>query len=171
MASLYDLALEAKLIEDELISGDGELTPELEQRIDALLSEGPDKFDAAASVLRRLKALGEECKAESDRLSARRASFLKAHDGLKHRMLGALLIAFKGKLKTARNTFYVGRSAARRQYECGQLERLELNAPELVKITKALDTKAAEEWLKKEGDLPAEITVIEVEGTEFLGIR
>jgi hypothetical protein len=169
--TLYDLSSEAIAIEQCLIDSDGELTPELETRIDELLVQGSDKMDAAAYMLRRLKALSDECKAESDRLAARKASFLRAHDSLKHRMLGALILAFAGKLKTAKNTFYIGHSAARKTYECNRLEKLEQDYPELVKITRTLNTEELKKWKEFEGDLPDEITVTEVEGTEFLGIH
>ena len=172
--TLYDLSNEAIQIEQALIDSDGELTEELEGRIDALLIQGSDKMDAAAYMLRRLKALGEECKAESDRLAARRASFLRAHDSLKHRMLGALIVAFAGKLKTAKNTFYIGRSASRTRYECFDdfdLHNLRDKCPELVAEKLSLDTSAIKRWSEEGSSLPSEITVTEVEGAEFLGMR
>ena len=46
--SLYDLSLEGVQIQDMLLENDGELTPELEARIDQLMLLGPEKIEAAA---------------------------------------------------------------------------------------------------------------------------
>jgi hypothetical protein len=47
--TLYDLAIEQREIYDILIENDGELTPELEARLDAVLRQSKDKVDAAGA--------------------------------------------------------------------------------------------------------------------------
>jgi hypothetical protein len=134
--SLYDIALEGKLIEDILIEGDGELTPETEARMDALLVSGKPKIEGACLIIKELEASEENAKKEADRLTARRKSFERNADGLKRHVAQALDSAFSGKVKTDRVTAYTQKSADKVQVdflaEAGQLENLFNAHPHLV---------------------------------------
>ena len=100
MSNLMDVGIEAIAIQDALIEAQGELTPELESKLDALLANGADALDSAAWVVRKLTADAEACKEESLRYENRAKSFMGQVDFLKGRMLFALDAAFNGKLKT-----------------------------------------------------------------------
>ena len=62
--SLYDVSLEGMLIEELLTANEGELTPELEQRLDALMKEGPERIEAAAMIVRGMEASATVIKEE-----------------------------------------------------------------------------------------------------------
>src|ERR1019366_4635775 len=109
--SLIDVGTEALAIQDALFESLGELTPELEAQLDALLAKGADSLDAAAWVVRKLAADEESCKAEAKRYQERAGSFARQGESLKGRMLFALDAAFAGKLKTERNTIWGQNSA------------------------------------------------------------
>jgi len=49
MPSLYEIAVEGDAVERLLLESEGELTPELEDRLDHLLRCGKDKLDNAAA--------------------------------------------------------------------------------------------------------------------------
>ena len=100
MSNLMDVGIEAIAIQDALIEAQGELTPELESKLDALLANGAAALDSAAWVVRKLTADAEACKEESLRYENRAKSFMGQVDFLKGRMLFALDAAFNGKLKT-----------------------------------------------------------------------
>ena len=68
---LYDIPIEAADIEAELAENYGELTPEIEQRIAQFLSDGKDKIEAAAVVVKSLEADAAICKQEAQRLMQR----------------------------------------------------------------------------------------------------
>ena len=68
---LYDLPAEAQAIEMLLTDSEGEITPEIEQRMKEFVEGGKEKLENAAMVLRSLKAQSDACEAEAKRLKAR----------------------------------------------------------------------------------------------------
>lgn len=108
--NLYDVAVDGLVMEQELTESGGELTPELERRLDNLLQSGKEKLEAAARVVRNLEAQAEACKEESKRLAERQSSFNRQAKSLKARMAVALDAAFGGKIKTALFTIWSQRS-------------------------------------------------------------
>ena len=73
--SLYEIGVEGMWITDLLTENEGELTPELETRINELLTEGPQRLEAAAMVVRGMEASAEACENEVKRLALRAKSF------------------------------------------------------------------------------------------------
>ena len=57
---LYDIAPEGLVVSDLLTESEGELSPELEERLDNLLRAGKDKLEAAERVCRNLQAQIDE---------------------------------------------------------------------------------------------------------------
>jgi hypothetical protein len=149
--SLYDISIEGLLIEDLLTENEGELTPELEARFDALLREGPQRIEAAAMVVRGLEASADACKAEEQRLKERRLSLEKQADKLKDRMVFATDAAFSGKVKTPLFTIWTQKAADSLSIsldEAYTIDHLFEEHPELVKIEKSIDNAAVRSLLK-----------------------
>src|SRR4051794_23785725 len=97
---LYDIAQEGLVIQDLLTESEGELTSELEERLDNLLRAGKDKLEAAERVCRNLQAQEDACKGEWKRLGERAKGFEHQRKALRKRMAAALECAFGGKIKT-----------------------------------------------------------------------
>jgi hypothetical protein len=98
--NLYELTIEGHEIERLLLANDGELTPELEARFDAILTAGKDKVHAALCVRKNLEAELEACRAEVKRLTERASSKEKELVRLEARILHALDAAYGGRIKT-----------------------------------------------------------------------
>jgi hypothetical protein len=105
---LHEIPLEYAHFQDLLEESGGELTPELEARWATLTEQGPAKVEAAAFVLKNLKAGQEFLSQEEARLHARRKALEGAEDRLKSLLVPALE-ALGGKVKTDRMTVYVQR--------------------------------------------------------------
>jgi hypothetical protein len=85
---LYQVVAELEAIEAELIECNGEASPELIERLDAMEGSLPDRAEAYAAVIQRLTRSGEAAQAESRRLydlgkarinaAARMKSYLKS---------------------------------------------------------------------------------------------
>lgn len=69
---LYELPAAIREIEAEIIEADGELTPEVEARLEALEGEFRGKAEHIALLSREAKAEAAAVKLEEDRLAARR---------------------------------------------------------------------------------------------------
>lgn len=140
--SLYDLTQEGMEIFDMLSDGLGELTPELEERLDKIMMEGPERIEAAAMVVRTLEQNAVSCEAEVDRLRERAKSFSDQASKLKLRMTLCLDNAFNGKVKTPLFTVWTQKSADRTVAELipgVTPEMLHAERPELIRIKMELD--------------------------------
>ncbi len=102
---LYDIPTEWSSIELLLEEAAGEVTPELESRIEALLAGGSEKLENAMKVCRSLEAQAEVAKAEAQRLQDRARSFDNQVERLRSLMLPALQ-ALGGKVKTPMFSFF-----------------------------------------------------------------
>lgn len=172
--SLYDIGVTGLQIADYLEASEGELTPEAEMIFDRLITEGPDKLEAAAMVVRHLDALQEECKAEEKRLAERRRSFEANAERLKDRMTWALDAAFAGKLKTAKMTLWNQTSADTVAVDLKEgmtPEQLAQEFPTLVRTTYALDKIAVKEMLKRGDELPESIFVEQTPGKRSIRFK
>lgn len=134
--SLYDLSKEGMLIEDALLESSGELTPELEERFDKMLAQGPAAVEAASAIVRELTVSAAAAKEEKDRQASRQKSFEENAKKLKSRIRFALDAVFNGKLKTPRFTLFTskGRTSTSVAY-LGlpeNLSALQLEFPDLV---------------------------------------
>lgn len=169
--SLYEVALEGMQIEDILIANDGELTPELEERLDALLKEGPKRIEAAAMVVRTLELSAEACKEEAKRLTDRKASLEGQADRLKKRIVVALDAAFNGKVRTDLFTVWAQNAADQIEVELSPeftLEMLKEDHPELVETKLSIKKDPAKAIWKQHGQeaLTAHVILSDPEATK-----
>jgi predicted transcriptional regulator len=142
MTTLYSLALEGLEIEELLIESLGEITPDIQEKMDALLESGPDKLESAAAVVRQLQASAKIAEEESDRLRERAKTFEAQAEKLKERMGFALDRAFGGKIKTAKWTIYMQKNADRTVADLVPgvtAEMLHEERPDLVRVKMELD--------------------------------
>jgi hypothetical protein len=172
--TLYEVGLEGATIEALLIEADGELTPELEARLDAFLASGKDKLTGAAMVVRGLEASAANCEAEAKRLKERAASFENNAKTLKGRMLFAVDAAFDGKVKTDLFTIWGQNSAATTSFDVApdaDLAKIAETMPGIVRTTLSLDKQVLKMKHDAGESLPPEIGVLENPGTRFLRIK
>ena len=167
--TLLDLGIEGIQIYDLLEDSMGELTPELEERLDALMQGGAEKIDAALAVRRRLEAEAEFIGSEVKRLQARKKSLESQYDGLSNRNVFALDHAFSGKIKTLHNTAWTEKGRPSTTVGLApdtDIKDVYKEYPELVVVNYALDSKAIKD-LKPE-DVPNAITVDTTTGPRFM---
>jgi hypothetical protein len=173
MMSLYEVGVEGLELEIILSANDGELTPELELRLDSFLKSGKEKINAACMVVRSLDASAKACVDEAKRMSDRAGSFSKDCDRLKSRILGAVDAAFDGKVKTDLFTVWGQSSAATFavdiEADC-DLKALHAVDPDLVKVGYSLDKAKCRELIKAGIEIVG-VTVIENPGTRYLRIK
>lgn len=172
--SLYDLSLEGVQIADLLTEREGELTPEIEQRIDALMMAGPERVEAAAIVVRQLEANADACAGEMERLAARAASFHANAQHLKERIAIVLDCAFNGKLKTEKFTAWTQQSADHTGFavrEGHTIEEVEAADPSLVRVKKELDKIALKKKFDRAEALPLAIHFETTAGKRFLRLK
>lgn len=169
--NLYDLTVEGAEINRILTENEGELTPELEARLDAILGEGKDKVEDAAMVVRSLEASRDACAMEADRLAKRAQSFDKNVDSLKLRILYAVDSAFGGKVKTDKFSIWSQSSADTVQFEVAADADLSKIDSSVVRTTYALDKMALKAKVQAGEPIPAEVTAIDVPGKRSLRIK
>jgi hypothetical protein len=172
---LYEIPIEANEIESALADNLGELTPEIEQRIADFLSQGKDKIEAAAVVVKSILADAAICKAEATRLSQRAASLENASDRLKGMMLFAIDEGFGGKVKTAKFTIWGQNASETVHFDFApgaDIYKLAMEAPGFIRATDPeLDKKALKDAKDAGLELPGSIVVTELPGTRFLRIK
>ena len=172
--TLYDLSLEGVQINELLYLNEGELTPELEARLDALIQTGPERVEAAAMVVRGLEASADACAAEAERLAKRAASFHANAAYLKERMTMVLDCAFNGKLKTDKFTVWTQQAADNVSFEVAEghtIDEVEQANPALVRVKKELDKIALKDAFKADKPLPHSITFQTSPGKRSLRIK
>lgn len=172
--TLYDLSREGLAIFDMLEESLGELTPELEARLDALMLEGPERLEAAAMVVRTLQSNARVCEEEAERLRQRAKAFEAQSDRLKERMTKCLDTAFGGKVKTPLFTIYTQKSADRTIAELVPgvtAEMLHEERPDLVRVKMELDRETCVAEFKAKNTLPDLLLFEEREGTRSVRIR
>lgn len=172
--TLYDMTLEGLQIADILTENEGELTPELEARLDVLMQAGPDRLEAAAMVVRNLEADAMACKAEAQRLAERAQGFENNAKRLKERMTIALDAAFNGKIKTARFTLWTQKAADSVAFDLREeftLDMLEEDLPEAVRTKKELNKVALRQMFDAGQQLPEAVFVEETPGKRYTRIK
>lgn len=173
--TLYDVAQEGMVISDILSENDGELTPELEQRIDQLLLLGADKIESAAMVLKQIEADSNACKTEATRLSERSKGFKAQADRLRERIRIAVDAAFDGKVKTPRFTIYTQQNPNTVAFDLAEeftLEMLSEDHPEFISTELSLNKAALKAAYERDpSTLPESIFVDARDGKRSLRIR
>lgn len=173
-STLYDLSHEGFEIFDMLSDNLGELTPELEKRLDDLMIEGPERIEAAAMVVRSLESSAASCEAESDRLRDRAKAFEAQVDRLKKRMTMCLDTAFHGKVKTALFSVWTQKSADRLVADLIPgitPEMLYEERPDLVRVKMELDREKCVADYKANKPLPELILFEQKEGGRYCRIK
>ena len=171
---LYEVTVEGQEITRILEEMEGELTPELEQRLDALLAEGKRSVEAALFVRRNLESHADECREESRRLLERARSFEGQKDKLSQRILWALDGAFNGKLKTAQFTAWGQTSAEGNEYSLApdvDIVEFHKSNPDLVRLRAELNKSALGEVVRDGGIVPREVIVEKLPGKRGLRVR
>jgi hypothetical protein len=172
--TLYDLSMEGVQIQDLLIENEGELTPELEARLDALLLAGPDKIEAAAMVVRSLEASADVCKNEVERLAKRADSFHANAQRLKDRMAMALDCAFNGKIKTEKFTVWTQAAPEHIVFDIAEgstIDQVEASAANLVRVKKELDKIACKAAFEAGYPFPPCLTFERTPGKRYLRLK
>ena len=172
--SLYDLSLEGLLIRDLLLDSEGELTPELEQRLDALMTVAPERVEAAAMVVRGLEASAAACEAEVERLAKRAQAFQNNAQQLKDRIAAVLDSAFGGKIKTNRFTVWTQQAADHIAFDVAEgftIDDVQQDSPGLVRVKKELDKRELAERFKEGKALPPAITFERTPGKRYTRIK
>ena len=172
--TLYDVAMEGLQLEDALIANEGELTPEMEERLTKLLKEGPGRVEAAAMVVSNLEYFQETCKAEARRLAERAKSLEANIERVKARMLVAVDVAFGGKVKTPRFTIWSQKAADTVSYDLAEefsLEILKEEFPELVRTKLELNKQACKDLHDSGVALPEAVTRDEKTGERYIRIK
>lgn len=168
---LYEIPIEFADLEMQLIECGGELTPELEKKLDDFLRSGKDKIEGAACVVRGLELEADTCKKEAARLSERSSSLGNNAERLKKLILTALDGAFGGKLKTPLFTIWGQTSAPTVSFDLAPEVDLASLPENLVRIKRELAKDVVKEMVKHGEAIPDEIIVTEMPGTRFLRIK
>lgn len=172
---LYEIPLEADQIEQELHENLGELTPELQARIEDFLAQGKAKIEAAAIVVKSMQADAKILKEEAQRLVERGTRLSLGADRLKMLMLFAVDQGFAGKVTTAKFTIWGQNSAAVTHFDVRpgtDINALMAKNPEFIRLAEPqLDKIALKEADKAGKFIPEEITVDRRDGTRFLRIK
>lgn len=172
--TLYDISLEGMVIADIFTENEGELTPELEARLDSLMQAGPDRVEAAAMVVRHMEADADVCKAEAQRLMERAKGFENNAQRLKERITVAVDAAFSGKVKTSRFTVWTQKAADSVAFDLRKeftLDMLEQDIPAVVRTKKELDKRALRDMYDAGLPIPEAVFVEETQGKRYLRIK
>lgn len=172
--SLYDLSVEGMMIRDALLENEGEITPEIEQRIDALMEAAPERIEAAAMVVRTLEASEAACAAEADRFARRAKSLADNAARLKERMAWVVDAAFNGKVRTDRFTVWTQAAPEHVAFDVAEghtIDEVESADASLVRVKKDLDKIALKEKFKAGQALPAAISFTRSEGKRYVRIK
>lgn len=174
MTTLYSLAMDGAEIEMLLLDSVGEITPDIQQKMDALLESGPLMMEAAAAVVRQLQLSAQIAEDEADRLRQRAKDFEDQAAKLKERMTVALDKSFGGKIKTPKWSIWTQKSADRTVVDLVPgvtPQMLYEERPDLVRVKMELDREKAVADLKAGKPLPELLLFEEKEGSRFVRIR
>lgn len=169
--TLYDIAAEGQFITDCLIDAEGELTPEIEERLNALMTSGPDKMLAAGHILANLENAQSACEMEAKRLKDRAQAYAEGIDKLKSRMVAALDLAFNGKLKLDTMTLWTQKAKDSVSFDLGEemtLESLQAERPDFVRVKLELNKQEIQAAYDREEPLPDSIFANKKTGARYL---
>lgn len=172
--SLYELSVEGAMIRDALLEAEGEITPEIEQRIDALMQAAPERVEAAAMVVRTLEASESACAAEADRFARRAKSLADNAARLKERMAWVVDAAFNGKVRTDKFTVWTQAAPDHVAFDVAEghsIDEVESADSSLVRIKKELDKIALKEKFKSEQPLPTAVAFSVTPGKRYVRIK
>jgi len=153
--TLHELTNEWKLIQESIEAADGELTPEIEARMDAFAQAFPVKVDGYCRLIKNLElqaaTIAEQAKPfklEAKRIEARSKSREAAAERLRFRLKEAMQLQGESKIVTDLFTVSV--------YDIAPaITWMGETIPDEFRVeTVAVDATAAAKWYKENGWLP-----------------
>lgn len=99
---LWELSADMDAISDEIMANGGEVTEEMEARLDALDGSFTEKVERVALYIRQVKLTADAAKAEKDRLAAIQKRYDTEARGLKAYLLRHLEHQGHAKIETAK---------------------------------------------------------------------
>jgi len=109
LAQVYQVTSDWGSILEELAVLEGELTPELEEKLDALVNTTEEAVDRVCDTVRYLQLLSVAAQKEAERLTERAISFNNHSEIIKERLRNCLEMMDKSQVKTARYTAYISK--------------------------------------------------------------
>lgn len=97
--ALYEITSELSQVTDLLVESGGELTPEIEEALDALEGALEEKVERTVHVIRTLEGQAEAARVEADRLKDLQRTRSKAADRLKDYLQAQLRMANVKKIE------------------------------------------------------------------------
>lgn len=171
MSSLYELTVEAKWILDCLEFNAGELTPEMELDIAAIMSESKEKMIGAVHVRQLLSNRSRVLREEIARLKDRDGATAKQSEKLNSLINSCLETVWSGKLETDFFTLYQQQNPPSHIVETSPDADLSSLPDEFVKKEISIRHKAVIDLWKQTGKPPAGFTVQEIPGKKGLRVR
>lgn len=172
--SLYNLTVEGILIRDIIEAMEGEISPEVEERLDALLKVAPERVEAAAMVVQGLQGSALVCQQESLRLAERAAALDRNAAYLKERIAMIVDNVFGGKVKTHRFTVWTQQAADHVAFDIREgcnIEDVERDSPGCVRVKKELDKRELAQRFKEDRPLPPSVTFEKQQGKRYVRIK
>ncbi|UZJ39981.1 siphovirus Gp157 family protein [Prosthecochloris sp. SCSIO W1102] len=103
--TLHSLITQMQEIEEQIIEAGGELTPEIEALISGTEEKIEDKLDSYAAMIDYLKGQAEYLEKQEKLFAGRKRTVRNSIDSMKDRMLGAMQVIGKDKIKTQSHSY------------------------------------------------------------------
>ena len=151
MLKLYELPEAFRAIEAEIQANDGELPPDLEERLDALEGNLEDKADAIAALIRDAEVESIAVKVELDRLTVKRQHLTGKAERLKSYLHDQLVMMGRPNVKGARFAVRVQKNGQPAIRWTGLVDEI---PDEFRRVEVSLNGHAARDFYKATGSLP-----------------
>ena len=170
--SLNDILNEYQLLENELISTNGEINEDLESKLNLHEKELSEKLDGYEHFVRYLKGKVEYLKSMENHYSKRRKVLENSIKRCKNSMTSSLVITGKNKIQTSDFNFSLGKSQKwsiniEIMNEDDKVELIDKNLAENAFQVKLSDIKTEFSNIDSE-DIPEWINI---EETDFIKVR
>ena len=149
--TLYELTEQYMTLME--MAEDPETDPQtLADTMDAITGEIEDKADSYAVIINSLKSDADVLDAEIKRLTARTAAMLANAERMKSRLMTAMIMAGREKIKTARYTLGIQKTTPSVVLDTDDLEKI--SAEYLIRQDPKIDKRGIAAALKGGKDLP-----------------
>jgi hypothetical protein len=138
-----------------IADNEGELTPDLEARLDALEGALEEKVERIALFIRESETLADGAKSEKERLYAIEKAHRRKADGLKEYLLRCMSGAGRERVETARARVRLQKSGTPSIDYHGDLDALPADFVRVVPESRVLDKKAITQAIR-DGETPPE---------------
>lgn len=142
-----------------IADNDGELTPELEAKLDSLEGALEAKVERIALYIRESETRADAAKAEKDRLAAIQKANQRKADGLKEYLLRCMTGAGVDRVETHRARVRVQRSGTPSIEYWGDLDALPVSFVRVVPESKVVDKKAITQAVRDGEAMPEGVVV------------